>query len=79
MDYDLIPANCGAPTAAFRLPRIIHRAGPQTARRFVEFFAANIRNRGTREVYARAVARTTKLYDRTGDAISLDDIERIVI
>lgn len=24
-------------------------------------------------------ARTTKLYDRTGDAISLDKIERIVI
>ena len=24
-------------------------------------------------------ARTTKLYDRTGDAISLDEIERIII
>ena len=24
-------------------------------------------------------ARTTKLYDRTGDAISLDEIERILI
>lgn len=57
MDYDLIPATCGAPTSTITLPGIIHSVGPQAARRFVEFFAANIRNRGTREVYARAVAR----------------------
>ncbi len=28
---------------------------------------------------AHESARTTKLYDRTGDAISLDEIERIII
>jgi integrase len=30
-------------------------------------------------IAAHESARTTKLYDRTGDAISLDEIERIVI
>lgn len=43
----------------------------------------DLRNGGTIE-QAQAIAahespRTTKLYDRTGDAISLDEIERIVI
>ena len=36
------------------IPRFITDAGPNAARRFVEFFTANIRNRNTREAYARA-------------------------
>lgn len=28
---------------------------------------------------ARASPKTTKLYDRTGDAITLDEVERIAI
>lgn len=39
------------------VPMLIGRAGDSAARRFLEFFAANIRNPGTREVYARAVGR----------------------
>ena len=31
------------------------------------------------QMAAHESARTTKLYDRTSDAISLDEIERIVI
>jgi site-specific recombinase XerD len=39
-----------------RLPALIAVAGDQAARRFVEFFAANIRNPHTRRAYGRAVA-----------------------
>ena len=37
------------------LPRAIGRAGEAAAWRFVEFFAATIRNRNTRAAYAQAV------------------------
>lgn len=39
------------------LPTIIGDAGDQAARRFLEFFAATIRNKNTREAYYRAVCR----------------------
>ncbi len=37
------------------LPALIFEAGEQARERFVEFFTASIRNRGTRAVYANAV------------------------
>lgn len=37
------------------LPSLVAREGEQTAKRFLEFFTANIRNRNTRLSYARAV------------------------
>jgi len=40
---------------AGHVPRLFIDAGEQSCRRFVEFFTANIRNRNTREAYARAV------------------------
>lgn len=40
-----------------RLPALIRDAGQQAEQRFVEFFAAHIRNPGTRAVYGRAVSR----------------------
>jgi site-specific recombinase XerD len=40
---DLIPAQVAA-------------AGPEASKRFIEFFTANIRNRNTRQAYARAVS-----------------------
>jgi site-specific recombinase XerD len=43
------------PVAA--LPAIIGVAGDQAARRFLEFFAATIRNKNTRDAYYRAVCR----------------------
>src|SRR5258708_3549673 len=39
------------------LPAAIGRAGESAAWRFVEFFAANIRNRNTRAAYAQAVTQ----------------------
>jgi site-specific recombinase XerD len=38
------------------LPSVITREGEKTAKRFLEFFTANIRNKNTRLSYARAVA-----------------------
>ncbi len=39
------------------VPALIADAGDQAARRFLEFFTANIRNRNTRAAYAQAVAQ----------------------
>jgi len=39
------------------LPRVIAAAGDQAARRFLEFFAATIRNKNTRMAYHRACVR----------------------
>jgi len=58
------------------LPAIIGDAGDQAARRFLEFFAATIRNKNTREAYYRAVCR---FFDWCEDAKigALADIEPI--
>ena len=39
------------------MPRVIAAAGDQAARRFLEFFAATIRNKNTRKAYYRACCR----------------------
>ncbi len=39
-----------------RLPAVIANAGDKAGRRFLEFFATNIRNPHTRRAYGRAVA-----------------------
>lgn len=43
--------------ACVALPSLIERAGEPSSRRFLEFFTAHLRNRGTRALYARAAAR----------------------
>ena len=40
-----------------RLPSVIVAAGEHASRKFIEFFTANIRNRNTRQAYARAARR----------------------
>ena len=40
-----------------QLPNLIVRAGDHAVRRFVEFFAATIRNRNTRAAYAEAIGQ----------------------
>lgn len=42
-------------TLSGSLPRIIEAAGQNPKKRFIEFFAANIRNKNTRHAYAHAV------------------------
>jgi hypothetical protein len=57
----IILSNEIAPTRALvragmdALPAAILAHGERTARRFIEFFTATIRNRNTRMAYARAV------------------------
>lgn len=46
----------GATDSPLVIPSLIHAAGEKAARRFLEFFVAQIRNLNTREAYARAVA-----------------------
>jgi integrase/recombinase XerD len=46
----------GSTGGGHELPVLIGRAGDRAARRFVEFFTVNIRNRNTRAAYARAAA-----------------------
>jgi hypothetical protein len=46
--------NQSAVVAGNILPRLIAVAGERASMRFLEFFAANIRNPHTRRAYARA-------------------------
>ena len=48
------------------LPRLIVDTGEQAARRLLEFFAANIRNPGTRVAYARAAVRFSDCCEARG-------------
>ncbi len=61
MPNDLIISGIHAP-----VPAPVALAGERATRRFVEFFTANIRNRNTRDAYARAVAHFFGWCDRVG-------------
>jgi integrase/recombinase XerD len=61
--------------ARYPVPAIIRDAGPDTIRRFVEFFTANIRNKNTRMAYLRAVRRFCSWADNR--QISISRIEPI--
>jgi site-specific recombinase XerD len=65
----LVPADSRllmgvAGRAGIVVPRVIAAAGDQAARRFLEFFAATIRNKNTRQAYYRAVVRFFAWCDR---------------
>jgi integrase/recombinase XerC len=49
--------NGVASHAGVVVPRLIAAAGEQAAKRFLEFFAATLRNKNTRMAYYRAVVR----------------------
>ena len=55
------------------VPALIRRAGERAAWRFLEFFAANIRNKNTRAAYARAVRLFCEWLDERG----LRELERV--
>jgi hypothetical protein len=76
-----------APVRSLAVPAIVTAAGERASMRFLEFFAANIRNPHTRRAYYRAAAaamahhastRTTQLYDHRRGEVSLDEVGRIV-
>src|SRR6266849_1574031 len=54
----------GSTTGSIFVPTIIADAGDQAARRFLEFFAATIRNKNTRMAYYRAVLQFFAWCDR---------------
>lgn len=59
------------------LPALIGEAGEHAAKRFYEFFTANIRNPNTRAAYAHAVARFLRWCEERG--LSLAGVEPIVV
>jgi site-specific recombinase XerD len=78
MSRELVISPTGTVTAdiggGMVVPRMIGDAGDRAARRFLEFFAATIRNRNTRIAYYRACVRFFAWCDhhRLGE---IDDIE----
>jgi site-specific recombinase XerD len=60
------------------IPSLIHAGGEKTTRRFLEFFAAQIRNPNTREAYARAVANFLDWSESRG-VRHLNEIQPIVV
>jgi site-specific recombinase XerD len=67
-DRELVIASAQlAPIASSRhLPVLIAAAGERASLRFLEFFAANIRNPHTRRAYGRAVAEFLAWCDDNG-------------
>lgn len=59
------------------VPAVVARAGQRARRRFLEFFAAQIRNRNTREAYFRAVVDFFAWCEDQG--VSLIDIEPVAV
>ena len=55
-----LAAGVGRPV----VPALIAEAGDQASRRFLEFFAATIRNKNTRQAYYHAVTRFFVWVDR---------------
>src|SRR5437764_7576065 len=60
------------------LPAAISRAGDRATWRFIEFFAANIRNKNTRAAYAQAVGQFFQWCDRRGLA-ELSQIRPVLV
>lgn len=66
---DLLPLSKAPHSGAF-VPAIIAREGMKTAKRFLEFFTAKIRNKKTRLTYARAIARFLNWCDERDAALT---------
>jgi site-specific recombinase XerD len=66
-----------SPAERSQVPAIVRAAGRKATKRFFEFFAANIRNRNTREAYYRALIDFFAWCDDHG--FGLLDIEPMVV
>lgn len=78
-DHEITIFQARKPSAlpAVTLPAIIAQAGEHAGRRFLEFFAAHIRNRNTRQAYARAVARFLGWCEERG--LELRQVEPLLV
>ena len=65
-------------STSLAIPRLVVATGPDGIRRFVEFFAANIRNANTREAYARNVVNFLDWAESRG-VQTLSAIQPIVV
>jgi integrase/recombinase XerD len=63
---------------SFPTPALITRAGPETRKRFFEFFTVPIRNANTRSAYYRAIQQFLDWVGRAGYQ-QLEDIEPITV
>ncbi len=77
MNSGIVISKRGLSRAGIAIPGIIANAGEQTAHRFVEFFAATIRNKHTRIAYIHAVARFLEFSEARGFA--LERIDSLVV
>ena len=64
------------PSPAPQLPALVHAAGVRARKRFLEFFAANIRNRHTRRAYAQATREFLAWCESAGVA-SITDVQSL--
>lgn len=69
--------NAISEVGSTQLPAVIVRAGDDAVRRFVEFFAATIRNRNTRAAYAQAVGQFFRWCE--GRGLRLETIQPIAV
>lgn len=77
MKQSQIPALISRGMSTAVVPAMIHAAGDAAVRRFLEYFTAHIRNRGTRAVYAHAVGRFCRWCERRG--VALPQVEPLVV
>jgi integrase/recombinase XerD len=78
MDKSLLGPRRAGTVSSHVLPSLIRAGGEKATRRFLEFFAAQIRNPNTREAYARAVANFLDWSESRG-VRRLDEIQPIVV
>jgi site-specific recombinase XerD len=65
------------PKTGFAVPALIGDEGDQAARRFLEYFTANIRNKNTRAAYVHAVAEFTRWCEER--RLTLKSLEPIIV
>ena len=73
----ILPVHYNSLPAACSVPQIIQSGGEHASRRFTEFFAASIRNRGTRQAYLHATTDFLNWCDQ--HQLTLGDIAPLVV
>jgi hypothetical protein len=74
-----IPPRRDLQRAGFEnLPAAFIRAGERAAWRFIEFFAANIRNKNTRAAYVHAITQFFKWCEARG-VLELQQVKPVII
>ena len=77
---ELVPIPRSRTVANLVVPAVIASAGEHAARRFLEFFAATIRNKNARMAYYRAACHFFAWVEQhqIGELADIEEIERII-